>query len=77
MTTETTDPDPVSVYRDQVLAWLWRKERKWRETALGALGAAADAASYYAAAYHNAAEGVALGEPEKRAAMEAGEPDGQ
>jgi len=73
--TETTPADPVAVYRDQVIAWLWRKERKWRETAVSAPGAAADAASYYAAAYHNAAEGVALGEPEKRAAMCAGEPD--
>jgi hypothetical protein len=62
--------DPVDEYRRQVAAWLFRREAKWRETAQTGIGLASDCASFYAAAYHNAAQGVMNGEPEKRAAIE-------
>jgi ABC-type transporter Mla subunit MlaD len=55
----------VATYRAQVVAWLRHKEAKLRKTARETEGAAADAASFYAAAYHNAADGVANGDPER------------
>jgi hypothetical protein len=64
----TTD---VDAYREQIIAWLARKERKWRETCKVATGAASDAASFYAAAYSHAIQGILDREPEKRSAMEA------
>ena len=62
--------DPVEEYRDQVLNWLSRRARKWQHTARTATGAARNGASFYAAAYGAAVQGVIDGEPEKRAAME-------
>lgn len=62
----TTD---VDAYREQIIAWLARKERKWRETSKVGTGAASDVASFYAAAYSNAIQGILDREPEKRAAM--------
>lgn len=57
----------VETYRNTVLAWLRAKEAKWRETAQLGLGRADECAGFYAAAYHNAADGIARGEPERKA----------
>jgi hypothetical protein len=55
----------VAAYRLKVLNWLRHKERKWRRTAQQVDGAAGEAASFYAAAYFNAADGIASGDPER------------
>jgi hypothetical protein len=57
--------NPANDYRDIVVRWLLHKHYKWRDTAKRELGAAADAASFYAAAYGNAAEGIRSGQPER------------
>lgn len=54
-------------YRDMVASWLVRRSQKWRKRAEDSTGAAADAASFYAAAYRSAADGVLEGKPERAA----------
>ena len=55
----------VQNYQNTLVQWLRHKEYKWRDTARKGIGPAAEAASFYAAAYSNAADGIASGKPEK------------